>query len=212
MAFSAILVASALLATYVRPGTTAASAGMSSVVAALSFARERNGSAIPRSFRFRYMRVGSRESTTGVFDIAKDTSKITRTDRRGRLTTSYFSPSTAYIWTDDGWRRLVLQRPPSAATKDAVTSNTARRARVREAESRGESAQDELRDGRRFTTYRYTSNGAPSSPAVTCLFWKVSGYIHECDSPGSYRITFDHYNDPSNVVTIPVSALRAPEL
>jgi hypothetical protein len=208
MALSTLLFASALLATHFSPSTTDASGDMSNVVAALAVARGRNSSAIPRSFRFSYTRVGSRASTTGVFDIAKDTSKITITDRRGRLETSYFSPSTAYLWTKDGWRRLVLQRLPSTATKNALTSSMRHAASVPTTESRGASTQD----GRRFTTYRYTSSRSSSSPAVTCLFWKVSGYIHECDSPGSFRITFDHYDDPSNVVTIPAAALRAPEL
>jgi hypothetical protein len=211
MALSTLLNASALLATHLRQSTDTLG-DLSNVVAAIALARQRSDSPIPRSFRFRYMRVGSREPTTGVFDIAKDTSKITTTDRRGRLKTSYFSPSIAYLWTDDGWRRLVLQRLPSAATKAAVTSDAPTGTPVGETESRGVSARPEIREGRRFTTYRYTSSRAPSSPAVTCLFWKVSGYVHECDSPGSFRITFDHYNDPSNVVMIPVAALRAPEL
>jgi hypothetical protein len=44
----------------------------------------------------------------------------------------------------------------------------------------------------------------------TCIYEKATGRARSCTIGNLAKITYDRYNDPSNVFTIPAAALRAP--
>ncbi len=167
-----------------------------------------------RSFQVRYKKHG-RQLMLDIHNQENNSDKITLLDG-STLTTTYIVGGNYYFRTGDGpWRRVDSARFPRPSAEPSESAKVTARLHTT---GTGVALPDQRHKGAIIGGFQLAKpelsvdvKSSASQPAVTrCLYVKATGRLRSCGS-SDFIMTFDHYNDPGNIVRVPKAALTAPE-
>jgi hypothetical protein len=150
-----------------------------------------------------------------IFDA--DTRDIMMTSQAAGRPTTYIVGGTVYYQSATGaWTKFDAR---SAAAALAASGATPRPTATRP-DDRVEVLPDRIEHGIRMGSFsvrlptRFVGGHRSETTIVTmtCSYDKATNRLRTCNAPGTMTMTFDHYDDPANRVTLAAEALHAPNM
>ncbi len=183
---------------------------------ALAVSAQEKGPAHPddvRSFQVRYKK-HSQQLMFDIHDQDNNSDKMTVSDGN-TSTTTYVVNGIYYFQARDGqWRRFDGTRFARQSAKPSAPAKTTTRW---QRTGSFVALPDQRHNGVVIGGFRVKrslsvdgKSSASQSAVTTCFYAKATGRPQACAS-GEFVMTFDHYNDPGNIVRLPKAASTAPE-